>query len=70
MPVSDYKRDLVMQTIKSYSHLFKIVTPIQAHVLSSFLYSHPNQAFVKSIVLGFKTGLWPSVDADNTTRRM
>ena len=64
MPVSDYKHDLVMQTIKNYSHLFKIVTPIWAHVLSSFLSSHPNQASVKSIVLGFETGFWPSADAD------
>ena len=64
VPISDYKHDLVTQTIENHSYLFKIVTPIWAHVLSSFLSTHPNQAFVKSIVSGFKTGFWPSADAD------
>ena len=64
VPDSDYKHDLVTQTIKNHSHLFKIVTPIWAHVLSSYLSSHPNHAFVHSIVSGFETGFWPSADAD------
>ena len=64
VPVSDYKHDLVTQTIKSHSHLFKIVTPFWACVLSSFLSTHPIWALVKPIVSGFETGFWPSADAD------
>ena len=64
VPINDYKHDLVTQTINNNLHLFKIVTPIQSDALSNLLLSHPNRKFVDSVVQGFKSGFWPSTNAN------
>lgn len=52
-------RPEVQDTIKRHPDLFKIVTPINVEAFKTLLRNHPNQPFVKSIVLGLKEGFWP-----------
>ncbi|KAF8829980.1 hypothetical protein HHX47_DHR2000183 [Lentinula edodes] len=46
-------------TIQQNPHLFRVQTPINADRLEALLNTHPNQAFVKSVVLSLKEGFWP-----------
>jgi hypothetical protein len=58
-PASEFEDLEAVNTIKSYSHLFKIVTPIKVDVLQSKLRTHPNQPLVDSICHGLREGFWP-----------
>jgi hypothetical protein len=58
-PQSELDDEVVKKTIRENPHLFKIVTPIQVDVFESYLSSHPNQNFVKSVCKGLREGFWP-----------
>jgi len=49
----------IQDTIKRYPYLFQIVTPIKVSAFERLLRTHPNQAFVKSVVIGLREGFWP-----------
>ena len=49
----------IQKTIKRHPHLFQIVTPIKVSAFEQLLHTHPNQAFVKSVVVGLREGFWP-----------
>ena len=53
---------VLTKTLCEHSHLFKIVTPIHVDVFESYLSTHPNQAFVKSVCKGLHKGFWPWAD--------
>lgn len=48
-----------IQTIKSCSDLFKIITPVKVSVLRHLTSSHPNPPFVDSVSEGLTNGFWP-----------
>ena len=54
--------EVLTKTLREHSHLFKIVTPIRVDVFESYLSTHPNQAFVKSVCKGLHEGFWPWAD--------
>jgi hypothetical protein len=58
-PQSELDNDIVTKTINENPNLFKIVTPVRVDVFETYLSSHPNQAFVKSVCRGFREGFWP-----------
>ena len=47
------------KTIRENPHLFKIVTPVRIDIFESYLASHPNRNFVKSVCDGLREGFWP-----------
>jgi hypothetical protein len=55
---------LTVFTLRECRHLFAIVTPINVSQLELLLASHPNRAFVDSILTGLKDGFWPPADED------
>lgn len=58
-PHARESRPEIKDTIKRNPDLFKIVTPINVPVFEKLLKTHPNQQFVKSIVIGLREGFWP-----------
>ena len=58
-PQSALDDEAVTKTINENPHLFKIVSPIRVDVFESYLTSHPNQPFVKSVCKGLREGFWP-----------
>lgn len=58
-PQSALDDEVVKRTIRENPQLFKIVTPICVDVFESYLASHPNPAFVKSVCRGLREGFWP-----------
>jgi hypothetical protein len=58
-PEAEVSNPLAQSTIQSYSHLFRIVTPIKIDALAALLHSHPNQPFVMSVLRGLREGFWP-----------
>ena len=58
-PQSELDDETVKKTIRDNPHLFKIVTPIRVDIFESYLSSHPNQSFVKSVCKGLREGFWP-----------
>jgi len=58
-PVKEYGNLAACQTLSNYPKLFKIVTPLKIHALEFLLKSHPNRAFVESVLDGLREGLWP-----------
>jgi len=63
---SEYENVAAVRTIEDHPELFKIVTPVRVDCLRELLKSHPNQAFVKSVLEGLHGGfwLWPSTVKD------
>ena len=47
------------KTINDNPHLFKIITPVRVEVFETYLMTHPNQPFVKSVCNGLREGFWP-----------
>ena len=47
------------QTIVEHPFLFKIVSPINIRELEALSSSHPNRAFVRSVLEGLREGFWP-----------
>jgi hypothetical protein len=64
VPEDDYIHELVMEMVKQYAHLFKIVLPVRPRILESLLCGHPNRPLVDSVIEGFQDGFWPSARAD------
>jgi hypothetical protein len=58
-PQSALDDEPVARTIRENPHLFQIVTPIRVDIFESYLTSHPNQNFVKSVCDGLRKGFWP-----------
>lgn len=58
-PQSALDDEAVTRTINENPHLFKIVTPVRVEVFETYLASHPNQPFVKSVCDGLREGFWP-----------
>ncbi|KAG6842704.1 hypothetical protein H0H93_003751, partial [Arthromyces matolae] len=48
-PVSAINDAATQKTIRDYSHLFRIVTPINVPYLESISTTHPNQPWVRSL---------------------
>jgi hypothetical protein len=64
-PQSVLDDEVVSRTIRENPHLFKIVTLIHVEVFESYLASHPNPAFVKSVCSGLREGFWPWATTNN-----
>ena len=62
IPNSELVNDLANKTIKNYSHLFEVHTPINVERFEHLLKNHPNPLFVNSVVNGFRNGFWPWAD--------
>ena len=54
--------EILTKTLREHPDLFKIVTPVRVDIFETYLSSHPNQAFVKSVCKGFREGFWPWAD--------
>ncbi|KAA1471911.1 hypothetical protein DENSPDRAFT_859206 [Dentipellis sp. KUC8613] len=64
-PENELNNAAAQQTLAKYSHLFKIVTPINVDKLESLLKDHPNKPFVDSVCRGLREGFWPSADTSD-----
>jgi hypothetical protein len=58
-PQSALDDEAVTKTLNENPHLFKIVTPIHVDTFESYLSTHPNQPFVRSVCRGLREGFWP-----------
>ena len=58
-PQSALEDEAVTKVLNENPHLFKIVTPIRVDIFETYLSTHPNQAFVKSVCRGLREGFWP-----------
>ena len=52
-PTNELNNPVAHATIHLHPHLFQLITPINIDCLESLLTTHPNQALVRSIILGF-----------------
>ena len=62
LPTSERDNPITSETIELNPSLFRIVTPIDVDRFESFLATHPNQLFVKSVCKGLREGFWPWAD--------
>jgi len=53
---------IINRTICENPHLFKVSTPINVDLFKSLLVTHPNQPFVRSVVIRLREGFWPCAD--------
>jgi len=61
-PPPSFLNDAVSnQTLKTHSHLFRVITPIDVELFERLLTPHPNPHFTASIIQGLKEGFWPFV---------
>ncbi|VDC07992.1 unnamed protein product [Peniophora sp. CBMAI 1063] len=51
-------------TLASRPDLFSIVTPVNIIAFEAHLSTHPNRAYVASVVRGLREGFWPYIAAD------
>jgi hypothetical protein len=58
-PQSALDDEPVKKTINENPHLFKVVTPVRVDIFESYLTSHPNKDFVRSVCDGLREGFWP-----------
>ena len=49
-PVSKFDNVKALDTIHSHPDMFTITTPINVNCFESFLFTHPNQPFVESVL--------------------
>ena len=61
-PASEFQNFDTLTTIHEFSHLFKIVTPINVDRFGFLLRDHPNRHFVDSVLRGLRDGFWPCAD--------
>ncbi|KDQ52375.1 hypothetical protein JAAARDRAFT_198293 [Jaapia argillacea MUCL 33604] len=52
VPPQELSNPVVLNTISSHPHLFKIVTPINVDEFENLTRGHPNQALIQSVVKG------------------
>jgi len=55
----EFENLAVMQTILQNPVLFELVMPVNVEALEALSFSHPNRAFVSSILEGLHEGFWP-----------
>ena len=67
-PDNKLNNQVALDTIVCNPHLFKLVTPINIHVLKSYLASHPNHPFISSVCHGFQEGFWPYASSDQANQ--
>ena len=67
-PTNELNNPVAHTTIHLHLHLFQLITPININCLESLLTTHPNQALIHSIILGFREGFWPFAITENTPR--
>jgi hypothetical protein len=53
---------VALKTLADHADLFRIVSPIDVDAFESLLADHPNQPFVRSVVVGLREGFWPWAD--------
>jgi len=61
-PLSELVNPIATKTIREHPDLFKVITPIKVDIFESYLSTHPNQPFVRSICEGLREGFWPWAD--------
>src|SRR5260221_14065341 len=66
VPTSDFHYVDITNTIESYPHLFKVITPIITNQLEELLQNHPNIGLVHSICQGLRSGFWPFANTENS----
>lgn len=62
VPGVELENQAVSSTIRQRPDLFKIVTPLNADKLETFLDSHPNRPLIRSLIDGIRDGFWPYAD--------
>jgi hypothetical protein len=67
VPAAELENEAVMNTLKRYPNLFKIVMPLKSDELGVLLENHPNQALVGSLIDGVRHGFWPYADTSPLT---
>jgi hypothetical protein len=67
VPQEEYKNRAAIETISSYPHLFKIITPIKVDCFQSLLTEHTNPALVESVCYSLHNGFWPQVNVHHQT---
>ena len=65
-PQSVLSNPIAWATIADNPHLFSLPTPVNYDRLHELAQMHPNQAFVLSVVNGFRMGFWPLADIPHT----
>ncbi|KAJ6603641.1 hypothetical protein B0H10DRAFT_1822465, partial [Mycena sp. CBHHK59/15] len=58
-PTYEFQNEVAMKTINSNPHLFQVSTEIRTDRLREMLESHPNPAFVDSVIAALEEGAWP-----------
>ena len=58
-PPCEYENFSVHQSLSERPDLFRIVSPVKVAVLEELLKTHPNKAFVASVMDGLWYGFWP-----------
>ncbi|KIK51442.1 hypothetical protein GYMLUDRAFT_181423, partial [Collybiopsis luxurians FD-317 M1] len=61
-PSKEFQNSVVVKTIHENLDLFAVPHIINIDHFESLLQCHPNQPFIKSVLLGLKEGFWPSTD--------
>jgi hypothetical protein len=64
-PLNELQNHIALSTIASRPDLFKIVTPINVDIFESYLATHPNPLFVRSVCRGLREGFWPWADTSD-----
>ncbi|OCH92272.1 hypothetical protein OBBRIDRAFT_467679 [Obba rivulosa] len=59
VPSAERHNKMVNRTLRSHSHLFAIVTPINIGRFERYLARHPNPRFVQSVCRSLRKGFWP-----------
>ena len=67
VPQEEYENRAAVETITSYPHLFKIVTPIKVDRFQSLLAEHTNPALVESVCFSLRNGFWPQANTHHQT---
>jgi hypothetical protein len=58
-PQSELENLIANETIRAHPELFKITCKINVKRFSELLQNHPNQPFVRSVIIGLTEGFWP-----------
>jgi len=64
IPINELHNTVALTTLKTHSHLFKIVTPIHVDHFKLLLKSHPNYPLIMSVCKGLHEVFWPFMKFD------
>ena len=59
LPQSELENSIANETIRAHPDLFKITCNINITKFTELLQDHPNQPFVRSVIIGLTEGFWP-----------